>query len=333
MSRDEESAAPENINRLQAAVPPALALLAGMQLELFTALGDRPQSAAEVAAALNVDEERLARLLHALVLAGLVEREGARFRNGAEAARFLVKGQPGYIGGSHELTSDLWQADLQSAASIRTGRPAARHDFAAMDEEALQAFLRGLKPYALATGRALAQRFDLTGGVIDVGGGSGGALLGLLESRPALRCTLLELPPVLRAAEALLAAEPWRDRIRLQAGDILAGPPADRHDTALLRAVVQVLAPDEAARAIRHSAACLVPGGRLLITGSGILNDDRLSPATGVFLNLTLMNLYPGGRAYTEAEHFAWLREAGCVEPRHETLPGGSPLIWAIRTG
>jgi len=330
MSEPEIPATPETIRRLESAVPSAFALLAGMQLEVFTALGTQARSSAEVAATLGVGEERLARLLRALVLTGLIEHEGGRFRNTPEAARYLVKGEPDYLGGSHELTSEIWHADLQSAASIRAGRPAALHDFASMDEAALLGFFRGLTPFALASGRALAARFQLAGSVLDVGGGGGGALVGMLEGSAGLRGTLLELPAVLRAAAILLADSPQRQRIALEPGDILGGPSAGRHDVALLRALVQVLAPEEAARAIANAAASLVPGGRLLITGAGIVHDDRLSPPAGVFLDLTLMNFYPSGRAYTESEHFTWLRAAGCVEPRHETLPSGSSLIWAV---
>lgn len=40
--------APEIINRLQAAVSPTLAMLAGMQLEVFTAVAEESRTAAEL---------------------------------------------------------------------------------------------------------------------------------------------------------------------------------------------------------------------------------------------------------------------------------------------
>lgn len=326
---------PEITLRLQAGVPPALALLAGLQLEVFSALGEEALTANETAARLGVEAPRLDRLLRALVLTGLLELNEGRFRNGAEAARFLVKGRPGYIGGSHELIADIWAGDLLTATSIREARSAALHDFSHMDQAALQRFLRGLVPYALATGRALAKSFPLPaeGSVVDVGGGSGGALIGMMERQPSLTGMLFDLPPVIAAARDLVAPTEQAARIRLEAGDILAGPPPGQHDAVLLRALVQVLDPVAAALAIRHAAACLKPGGRLFITGSGILDDGRLSPEEGVYLNLTLMNFYPGGTAYTEGEHRAWLLAAGCRDPQRAALASGTTLFWATRAG
>jgi hypothetical protein len=70
----------------------------------------------------------------------------------------------------------------------------------------------------------------------------------------------------------------------------------------------------------------------VFITGSGIIADDRLQPAAGVYLNLTLMNLYPAGAAYTVSTHFDWLRQAGFDDPHRATLPNGSEVISATRT-
>ena len=95
--------------------------------------------------------------------------------------------------------------------------------------------------------------------------------------------------------------------------------------------MIQVLSPDNAARAIDHAFKCLRPGGTIYITGSGILADDRLQPESGVYLNLTLMNFYRAGAAYTISTHYDWLARAGFQGAQHETLAGGSMVIWATK--
>src|SRR5271156_5852229 len=139
MTLDKPSTVPtslETIGRLQAGVAPALAMLAGMQLEIYTHLADQPLLADELATTLGVASDRLSRLLFALVVSGLLERQGDGFANAPEAAAFLVKGRAGYMGGAHELWSQLWHADLLTARSIREGKPATLHDFtAASDQE------------------------------------------------------------------------------------------------------------------------------------------------------------------------------------------------------
>ena len=76
---------------------------------------------------------------------------------------------------------------------------------------------------ALAFGRALGERVDFSeaGSVIDVGGGSGTLLLGLMERWPHLRGTLLELPDVIVHAGPILEA---RSILAEQLGHALAIP-------------------------------------------------------------------------------------------------------------
>jgi len=321
---------PDTIRRLQAGVAPAMALLAGMQLRVFTRLDAGPATARELAAALDADPGRLARLLRALVVTGLLEEANGRFRNAAEAAAFLVEGRPGHLGGQ-ELLAQLWHADLQTARSIRSGQPAAMHDFAGAPDEAMLAMLRGMHPLSVAAGQDLARRLDLAEvrSMIDIGGGSGGLAAALCVLEPERRAILFELPRNARLAAALLQETPGGERVTTLAGDILAGPPPGSYDLAVLRALVQVLGPDEAGLAIRHAAAAVRPGGTVVIIGGGILDNDRRGPPSAVLLDLTLMNLYPAGAAYTEGEHAAWLASAGCQDVRRIVLPTGSSIIVA----
>jgi SAM-dependent methyltransferase len=327
--------APEVFQTLTAGVAPAFALLAGMQLEVFTALAEGPLTADAAAARLGVATEPLSRLLYALAVAGLIAHEQGHFRNTDEADEFLVKGRPRYLGGMHELFDQIWRADLLTAQSIRAGAPQALHDYAAISDAEMSSFLRGLQGSALAAGRELGERFDFAAydKVIDIGGGPGGLVAALCERYPGLRGTLFDLPRTAALAAPIVAGYPAAMRLDIQPGDILVGAPRGRYDAAVMRAVVQVFPPREAATAIANTAAALRPGGRLFILGGGILDDSRLGPCNAVFLNLTFLNVYRTGAAHTEAEHLAWLREAGCVDPRRDALPGGAAVIWAIKGG
>ncbi len=319
---------PASIDGLRASVAPALALLAGMQLGVFTALGEGEFSAEEVAAAVGCDAGRLSRLLYALAHVGLLEVTDGRFRNGAEAAEVLVAGKPGFAGGGHELIAKVWRADLNTAESIRTGTPVAEHDFSTASPEEAETFLRGLGPGGLAFGRTLAGMLDLSrvGSVIDIGGGAGTVLAGLRERWPHLKATLLELPEVIVHAGPILAAQ-GAGEVALEAGDILRGPTRHKHDLAILRAVIQVLSPADAERAIRHTAQSLHPGGEVVIGGWGILDDDRLGPRNGVFVNLTFLNFYRDGEAYTESQYRGWMEAAGFVGVERSSMPDGTGMF------
>jgi O-methyltransferase domain/Dimerisation domain len=320
------------IGRLSNSIYPASAMLAGMQLELFTALAAGPATGVELARRLGVGADKLSPLLYTLAGAELLTLADGMFTNSPEAAHFLVKGAKSYIGGAHELYADLWHAVLKTAATIRAGAPQARHDFSAMDRASLAAFFRGLHPLAVSTGIDLARRFDLSQhrALLEIGGGSGGVTIALCGANPALRGTLVDLPSVVPIAAEFIGEAGLADRVTVQDGDIVAAPPSGRFDLAVARALIQVLGPLEAERAIRHIAATLTRGGSVYIMGH-ILDDSRLAPAETLGLNLAFLNLYEGGRAYTESEYRAWCESAGLEGFTRLVLPNGSSIAHASK--
>jgi SAM-dependent methyltransferase len=235
---------------------------------------------------------------------------------------------PTYRGGDHALLRVLWGADLLTADSLRQNRPAALHDFSEADPEAAAAFSRKLAPGAVIFGRHLARELDLSAvrSVIDIGGGPGTTLVGLREQRPRIAATLMELPTVAAVAPAILA-EYGVDDVVVEEGDITVAPSIGRHDLAILKAVVQVLPPEQARSAILNAARCLNPGGEIAIAGWGVVDDDRLGPSEGVFLNLTFLNLYRHGESYTEGQYRAWMTEAGFQHISRSRLADGTTLF------
>ncbi len=120
---------PETIERLRHAVNPSYALLAGIQLGVFTALKQGAATAADIAKGLGVHAGKLEVLLYALVPTGLLSAENGLFSNSPEADQFLVTGRPGYLGEGYENTADgRWQALLMTAESVRTGIAQAKLD-------------------------------------------------------------------------------------------------------------------------------------------------------------------------------------------------------------
>ena len=65
-----------------------MAMLAGMQLDLFTPLKNGPLLATEIAAAVGVNPQRLEVLLYSLVRAGLLTGNGGRFGNTPKPMHF-----------------------------------------------------------------------------------------------------------------------------------------------------------------------------------------------------------------------------------------------------
>jgi hypothetical protein len=111
--------APTTIKRLASAVYQLMAMLAGMQLDLFTQLKDGLLTSEEIAVVIGV-KAQLAPLLYELVVAELLTLQDGRFSNAPEADTFLVAGRPASLLGRHENFSDMGSALLKAATSIRT---------------------------------------------------------------------------------------------------------------------------------------------------------------------------------------------------------------------
>jgi hypothetical protein len=305
-------------------------LLGALQLELFTALGDHALTGEELATKMGVKPRRLLSVLNLLVVIGLLQRDGQRFSNGEEAAHYLVKGKPGYIGGIHELYADLYEAVLSTAESVRKDRPGAEHDFTQMSQEELAAFFRGLHGLGVVQGRQLAQQhnFGRFGVLADVGGGSANIAIGACEACPELRATVLELDQVAPIARQFISDAKLADRITAITCDITHQAPPATYDVAVLRSLIQVLSPDEARHAIQNIGSRIRPGGEIYIIGY-VLDDSRLAPWEAAAYDVAFLNLYPGGRAYTDGEHREWLRAAGFGQIERRLLPINSSLITA----
>ena len=327
---------PRTILRHQSGVLPAMAMLAGMQLDLFTPLKDGPLTGAEIALAIGVQPARLIPLLYALVVAELLNVEGDRFSNTPEAATYLVTGRASYLRGRQEFLADIWPALLQTAATIRANAPQAKHDFYAMSQEEMGAFFRGQHLGAVTAGGHLAEVHDFARfrHLLDVGGGSGGVAIGACCACPALMATVADLPRIIPVTQQFLEEARVVDRVSTLAADVVAEPPCGIYDVAVMRNLIQVLSLEHAGTLLRNVAQSLMPGSPLFIVGN-MLDDSRLSPPVLVGQNLVFINIYDDGLIYTEAEYRALLVDAGFVDitVQQAGMPGGQALIWARKSG
>ena len=321
---------PKTIQKL-VDVYPSFALLAGMQLDLFTPLEAGPMPPEQIANAIGVSTKKLKPLLYALVAAELLTVEGDCFANTDEANHFLVRGSPSYMGGVHPLYADLWDAALQTAKSIRTGQPQAKHDYTQMPREALETFYQGLHPGALATGAALVKNYGLSSRrrLLDVGGGSGGVAIAAVKACPHIRATVADVSNVTPITQRFVAEAGVSDRVEVVTANIVEALIHGSFDAVVLKSFIQVLSPNDARRALKNLNASMGPGGVVYILGIGILDNSRISPRGAAITNTIFINIYDEGQAYTEGEYRDWITTAGFVNFKRDTLPDGLGIITA----
>ncbi len=159
--------------------------------------------------------------------------------------------------------------------------------------------------------------------VMDVGGGLGAFLSAVGAAHAHLNLVLVDLPPVARLAGEHLMAGPLKDRVRIEARDMLADPLPEGADLITLIRVVH----DHDDAPVRHLlAACrkaLAPGGQLLIAEpmAGISGNEAMADAYFGFYLWAMGRGAPRSPASLEA----LLQDAGFRKMRH--LRTAQPLL------
>ena len=324
------NAGPDTINRIADGAYPALAMLAGMQLDLFTPLEHGPMTAAEIAQVIGVGSAKLTPLLYALVAADLLTLDGDWYANTAESSHFLVSGKSDYIGHRHANMARRWNAVLHTAESILVGKAQAKLDFSNIDEDELEVFAYGMHQETVKAGRDLVARYDFSNHrrLLDVGGGAGGMSFAAVEAHPQIKATIADLPAMAPIARRSIRKAGLSDRVQVTAADMVEGTLEGSYDAVIMKSFIQVLNPDQARRALDNIHRVTEPGGTVYILGA-VLDDSRLSPAEAVASSLNFLNIYDGGQSYTEGEYREWLSGAGFVDVERVVTPNGTSIVTA----
>ena len=179
-----------------------------------------------MAQALGLAERAAGRLLYACAALGLVQATGGVFRNTSLTQKYLVEGQPTFIGSYLQMFDALsyhrWE---QMGAALRHNGPvddiSHPYRYLADDAEDAATFSAAQHAGSRSLGHALARRVDFTPFtcLLDLGGGSGAYTVAILHRYPHLRAILFDFPQVSRLAEAVMHQEGLTDRVQIVGGD------------------------------------------------------------------------------------------------------------------
>ncbi|MCA1850137.1 MAG: methyltransferase, partial [Acidobacteria bacterium] len=116
---------PDHIMQLGLGFWASKTLLSAVELGLFTEIGKGPAPAEEMGARLGLHPRSARDFLDALVALKVLERDGeGRYSNTPEAAAFLDRTQPSYVGGMLEMANArLYPFWGSLTEALRTGRP------------------------------------------------------------------------------------------------------------------------------------------------------------------------------------------------------------------
>jgi hypothetical protein len=210
----------------------------------------------------------------------------------------------------------VWQSMGAMEHALRTGEPAFRHLFGMSGFEAQAANpelgrlqVEGLASVGRAQDAAILAAYDFRDArtIVDVAGGQGALLRGILAAAPEARAVLLDVPHVIAMARPRFAEAGLADRAELVTGDFFAGVPTGG-DLYILRKVIHDWYDAEAVAILRSCRAAMRPGAKLLLIETVVPEGNDYAYAK--LLDL-LMLVYPGGQERTLAEYRTLLATAG----------------------
>ena len=205
-------------------------------------LADGPLDLESLARAVAADPESLRRLLRALAAVGVyVETDEGSFAN-SELSEALRTGAPGSLKGWASLIGEpyYWSSWGNLLSSTRSGETAFTRlygmdvwAYRAGDAAKTAVFDAAMTDLATRMAAAVAAAYDFPeqGLLVDIGGGYGALLAGVLAANPSLSGVVLDLPHVVAGADQTLADSSARERIRLVAGDMFQAVPSGGDST------------------------------------------------------------------------------------------------------
>jgi hypothetical protein len=322
--------APSRMLQLLNACLTAQALHAAAALGIPDLLAGGPRTADDLAAATGAHGPSLYRLLHMLTGTG-VFREGADGSFGLTPLGGTLRSEGEdsvrdwalYVG-----APEPWAAWGRLREAVMTGESGfvlahgmPTYEYLARHPELGAPFDRWMSRQSDQHNAALVAAYDFSpfGTVADIGGGQGSTLAAILRANPPLRGILFDLPHVVAHAAPLEAAGVG-DRCEVVGGDMLEAVPGGA-DAYLLKRAVMIWGDEQATRILRHCAAALPKGGKVLVVEMVMPPGNEPSPAKG--FDLLMLLAHEGGRVRTEDEFRELFAAAGQRFAR--VIPTASP--------
>jgi precorrin-6B methylase 2 len=299
-------------------------LLTAVGMGLFTTLGARRLTGAELGKELKLHPRGIADFLDGLVAMGFLGRDGngsaAKYSNTPLTAHYLDGSSPRYIGGIMEMLNarlfHFWN-DLPEA--LRTGKPQneIKHNQRSMFDELyadparLEQFMGAMTGLSRLNFEVFAEKFNFKPfkSMCDVGGATGLLSIEVARRHPHIRAISFDLPAVQPIAKKSIAAAGLSDRISTASGDFFKDP-LPKADLITMGMILHDWNLEKKMHLIRAAYDALPPGGALVAI-EALIDDERRRNVQGLMMSLNMLIEFGEAFDYTGADFRGWCMEAG----------------------
>jgi ubiquinone/menaquinone biosynthesis C-methylase UbiE len=272
-------------------------------------------------------------LLDGLAGLGLVNRSGGNYQNSPEAAFYLVKGKPSYLGGMAEVFMDEMPVWAKLPEAVRTGAPQAPNTADQVENPFWEILVPAIAALSAPVAQMAAERLGIgkAGAIswLDVGGGSGIWSATWLGANKQARGYQLDWPNVNRIAKGFVAKSGAGDRFETLDGDFHAADfGTAKYDIAIYGHIAHQESPAENVAIFRKFKKALKPGGTLLVNDF-VLSDDRTGHPFAMMFTSQMLLMTKAGSAYSQKDYRSWLGEAGFTSVEIVPTPSPATMIFA----
>jgi predicted O-methyltransferase YrrM len=302
----------DEILRMVRTFQPACVLVAAAELDIFTALSQKPMTAKSVADELHCDRRATAILLDALTALGFLAKQNNKYSVLPEAAEVLTEeGKYNALAAVRHLGNCLrrW---AQLAKVTQSGQPAERSASVRGAEADIAAFIGAMENFSTPIAAQIIDKLrPLTfHHLLDIGGASGTWTIAFLRAVPQAKATLFDLPEVIPMARQHIADAGFSKRISLVAGDYYKDELPSGADFAWLSAIAHQNSREQNRELFSKIYKALQKTGVLAIRDV-VMDESRSQPETGALFAVNMLVSTERGGTYTFDEFREDLLKAG----------------------
>jgi hypothetical protein len=299
-------------------------------------IGDGALSSRELADATHSNADALHRVLRALAAAKVLHQDQHGRFSLTATGMVLRSDVPGSRSAWAKFVARpaMWGAWAHLLHTVQTGENAFRHlhgkdtwQFRADNAEESAIFDAAMRETSARSIVDLLANYDFNQftHIVDVGGGDGTLLAGILARCPNAKGTLLDLPHVVTSAEAIFADARVASRAVAIAGSFFESIPSGA-DAYLLKHIVHDWQDVDALAILRACRRAATPGAKVLLV-------ERVLGAANTDVDTALSDLNmlvnAGGRERTRDQFHDLLKAAGFLLESTIPLPASHFIIEA----
>ncbi len=303
------------------------AIKAGIELDLFTAIGEGKETTPDLAQRCEASERGVRILCDYFTVLGFLTKEDGRYRLTPDTAMFLDRRSPAFVGSAIDflLSPMLVEAFQDVAGAVRKGGTVLPEEGSVAPEHPVWVkFARAMAPLMVPAAQMMtklvAGQEDRQLKVLDIAAGHGMFGITIARHNPRAEITAVDWPNVLEVARENARGAGIADRYRTIPGSAFDVDYGSGYDLVLLTNFLHHFDVATCEKLLKKVNAALVKGGQA-ITLEFVPDEDRVSPPAAAMFSLVMLCTTPSGDAYTFAELERMFKAAGFSRSEPHPLP------------